>query len=120
MKLKNQKLLAAHRILERWAVSIGSGLPTEEWDDVPKSRPPPLPDDIAIVVDQIVCKSPRRWQRIIRNWYCTPKPTEIIARENSCSTDTVPRYWHAALEHANSQFVARRVILRLYGDAEVA
>jgi DNA-directed RNA polymerase specialized sigma24 family protein len=119
MKLQDPKLLATHRVLERWAVSIGSGLPSDEWDDVPKSRPPPLPDDIATEVDQLVMKSPRRWRRLIRAMYCTPKPTEVIAKEQQCSADTVHRYTHHALEYMRGRFLLRRIVFRLYGSAAV-
>lgn len=120
MKLRDPKLTATDRVLQRWAVSIGSGLPTEEWNDVLKSRPPPLPDDIAIEVDRIVCNSPDRWRRLLRSWYCTPRPTEAIAKEMRCSRSHVSNLWHYALEDMRVQFVEKRVIVRLYGDSQIA
>jgi hypothetical protein len=75
-----QELIATDRILQRWAVSIGMGLPTERWDDRRPSKPPPLDDDAAIVVDQIVLRSPPRTQRLVREWYKTPLPSIRIAQ----------------------------------------
>ena len=120
MKLKDESLLATHRVLERWAVSIGSGLPAEEWNDVPKSRPPPLPDDLAVEVDQIVCRSPRRWRKLIRSFYCTPRPTEVIAKEQQCSVSHVSAFWHDSLRYVRGEFVTKRIIVRLYGDSQIA
>jgi len=74
-----KELLPTDRILQRWDVSIGSGLPEECWDDSPQSRPPPLDDATATVVDQIVLKLPQRTNKVIVAWYRTPEPTEVIA-----------------------------------------
>lgn len=72
-------LLPTDRILQRWDVSIGTGLPSDAWDDTKKARPPPLDDDIATIVDQIILHLPRRTNQVIVAWYRTPEPTEVIA-----------------------------------------
>ena len=80
------ELLPVDRILQRWDVSIGTGLPTEAWDDNPRtSKPPPLDDDTATVVDQIILKLPKRTHQVIVAWYRTPQPTEVIARRLNMS-----------------------------------
>lgn len=53
-------LLPADRVLQRWAASVGDGLPMESWEETPKSRMPALDDPTCIVVDQIVMHSPKR------------------------------------------------------------
>lgn len=85
---------------------------------MPKSRPPPLPDDICIQVDKIICKSPQKWQRLIHSWYRTPRPTEILAMEQKCSVSTVTVRWHACLEDMRVSFCANRIIIKLYGSRE--
>lgn len=72
-------LLSTDRILQRWAVSIGSGLPSDEWDDRPVAKPPRLDDETAIIVDQCVLHSPPRTRSLVTAWYRTPKPREVIA-----------------------------------------
>jgi len=81
-----KELLPVDRILQRWDVSIGTGLPSEAWDDNPRtSKPPPLDDDTATVVDQIILKLPKRTNQVIVAWYRTPQPTEVIARKLNMS-----------------------------------
>lgn len=81
-----KELLPVDRILQRWDVSIGTGLPSEAWDDNPRtSRPSPLDDDTATVVDQIILHLPRRTNQVIVAWYRTPQPTEAIARKLNMS-----------------------------------
>jgi hypothetical protein len=84
-------LLGTHRVMERWAVSNGSGLPTELWDDRKYSRPPPLDDDTATVVDQIVLHLPTRTRRIVEVWYCKPLPTIELAAELGMSKSSLDK-----------------------------
>lgn len=74
-----RELIAPDRIMLRWAVSNGSGLPSEDWDDRPVSRIPPLDDGTAVVVDQIVLHSPPKTQKFVRLWYKSPIPVRLIA-----------------------------------------
>ena len=82
-----RELIPVDRILQRWDVSIGTGLPSEAWDDNPRcSRPTPLDDDTATVVDQIILKLPPRTNQVIVAWYRTPQPTQVIARRLNMSS----------------------------------
>lgn len=82
-------LVSTDRILQRWDVSIGSGLPSDFWDDLPVARLPPLDDVVTSVVDQIILHAPKHKRRIIVAWYRTPKPIEAIARDLRISDDDV-------------------------------
>lgn len=75
-----KELVPSDRILCRWAVSVGAGLPSEDWDDRPISRVPPLDDGTAVVVDQIVMHSPPKTRKFIKLWYKTPLPVPQIAQ----------------------------------------
>lgn len=62
------ELLPINRIMERWAVSVGSGLTADdEWE--PSSRPTPLDDASSTVVDQIVIHAPNRYRLLLLPWY---------------------------------------------------
>ncbi len=56
-------------------------LDPEVADRLPRVRVPPLSDDIAVVTDQIVLRSPEYWKRLMFSWYRSPKPKEVIAAE---------------------------------------
>lgn len=75
------EFITTDRILQRWVVSGGSGMPTPLWDDNRKSKPPPLDDDSAIIIERIVIHSPPRTYRVLDGWYRTPAPTKIIAKK---------------------------------------
>lgn len=75
------ELLKTNRIMERWAVSNGSGLPAHRWDDSRKAKPPPLDDHSAYIIDRIVRECPPRTNRIIEEWFRRPLPTSEIARQ---------------------------------------
>jgi hypothetical protein len=75
------EILVIDRILQRWAVSIGTGLPSEVWDDsIAVARPPPLDDDCAILVDRCILGLPARYNLVINLWYRKPIPTRGIAK----------------------------------------
>jgi hypothetical protein len=74
-----RELLTTDRVLQRWAVDSGTGLPSDFWDDTPKSRAVPLDGDTWLVVDREVRTSPASTKRIIVAWYCTAAPTKVIA-----------------------------------------
>lgn len=74
------ELLTTDRIMQRWAVANGTGLPSERWDDSRISRVPPLDDHTAVVVDRIFLALPRKTKKIVDLWYCKPLPTVEIAR----------------------------------------
>lgn len=74
------ELVSTDRILQRWSVAVGSGLPSDEWDDLPIARQPPLEADLAVVVDRAVLRAPRLHKRVVTYWYRTPAPVHEIAR----------------------------------------
>jgi hypothetical protein len=92
------------RICQRWAVSIGMGLPTEIWQEAIKSRPPPLDDDTAIIVDQLILKSPEKTKRLVRGWYCTNQPNSILADRLKLSERTLVTAWHLSLHFLRYRF----------------
>jgi hypothetical protein len=75
-----EELITTDRIMQRWQVAGGSGLPTPKWDDSRKSKPPPLDDDSFVVVEKIFNHSPPRTHRVLDKWYRSPAPTRVIAR----------------------------------------
>jgi len=87
-------------------VSVGSGLPTERWDDSRVARPPPLPDDVAIVVDRIVLKAPRRKCLVLKLWYRTPAPTTVIARRLNVVPRALNLEVNAAVTYSRLRFLA--------------
>lgn len=93
-----------NRILQRWAVSIGLGLPTEDWDDMPKAKPPPLDDSTAIVVDQIIVRSPPLTYRLIRDWYKRPTPTPTMARNRGIALKSLYKMHQIALNYLRHKF----------------
>lgn len=85
------RLEPTDRHMQRWAVSQGSALPLDPAlaDILPRLKVPPLPDDQAVVTDQVVLRSPEHWKRFVFKWYRSPKPKEVIARELGLRTQTV-------------------------------
>lgn len=111
-----RELLTTNRIMERWAVANGSGLPTERWDDNPRrSHVPPLDDDSALVVDRIVQHSPPRTRTLVTSWYMTPTPTVEIARKLSMSPRSLEQGLGVCLNYLQYQFEGSQhpTILRL-------
>lgn len=98
------ELIPVDRIMQRWAVANGNGLPTGEWDDNPKARPPPLDDDTCIIVDEIVLKCPPKTKRIIVSWYCRPLPTKLIARGLKMSPRNLEKAWGLSLNFLRFKF----------------
>lgn len=92
------------RILQRWAVSIGTGLPADSWDDRPISKPPPLDDDTAIVVDQIILHAPPKTARLIVAWYKTPASCQQIAYKMGMSRRGLIIGWRLSLNFLKCKF----------------
>jgi hypothetical protein len=90
------------RICQRWAVSIGSGLPG--WDEGRQSRVPPLDDPTAIVVDQLILKSPEKTKRLVRGWYCTTQPNSVLAERLNLTERTLITAWHLSLHFLRYRF----------------
>lgn len=92
-------------ILERWAISVGDGLYDAPWEEVPKSRAPPLPDQMAIVVDQLVLRSGDKTRRLVGYWYRTALAKTVIAQKLGMDRDTVYVRWNAALWYFRGRFL---------------
>lgn len=75
------ELITTDRIMQRWVVAGGADMPTPLWDDARKSKPPPLDDESAIIVERIYNHSPPKSKRVLKGWYLTPQPTRVIASE---------------------------------------
>jgi hypothetical protein len=101
-------LLPTHRILQRWAVSIGSGLPGEAWDDSRRSNVPPLDDLTAMIVDQIHCHRPAPTRNLIRQWYLGCGNAKLIALSLLVSRRTVYRRIGEALVEYRQEFYRSR------------
>ena len=93
-------------ILERWAVSVGDGLYDAPWDDVPHSRAPPLNDQTAIVVDQLVMRSGDNTKRLIGYWYRTNLAKTVIAKKIGVSREAIYQRWNAALWYFRDRFIS--------------
>lgn len=89
-----EELVAVDRLMRRWAVSIGDGLPSESWDDQPQSRPPPLDDDTAVTVDRTVNALPIESRRLVILWWKVPEsrlsPEDIARRMGWIDADREP------------------------------
>jgi hypothetical protein len=92
------ELLTTHRIMERWAVADGSGLPTERWDDTRTARPPPLDDDSAYIIDRILFETPKRSASILRDWHKKPYTTAMLAERHGMSPRSFEKAYLVALE----------------------
>lgn len=91
------EFMTTDRICQRWAVSVGTGIPTEKWQDSVRSRPPPLDDDMAIIVDQTILRLPESTKRVIVKWYRTDLPNSVIAKQLNLTPATLIVAWHISL-----------------------
>jgi hypothetical protein len=94
------------RICQRWATSVGLGLPTEKWQDEVRSLAPPLDDDTAIVVDQVILKLPVKTKAVIVKWYRTDLPGSVIAKQLNLTPATLVTAWHLSLNFLQHKFVS--------------
>ena len=99
------ELMSIDHIQKRWAVSIGAGLPREAWDDSPSSKPTPLDDVTAIIVDQINLHAPPRQRHLLHAWYKTPVPSKTIAEMLGVSRSGLYLEWNAALGYLRGAFL---------------
>jgi hypothetical protein len=110
------ELMATDRIMRRWAVSIGDGLPSDTWDDQPQSRPPPLDDDTAVIVDRTVNALPAESRRLVILWWKVPEsrlsPDDISRRMGWIDTDRVPM---DPFPHVNGLLMVLQSLLRDQG-----
>lgn len=113
-------LRTTHWILERWAVSVGDGVYGIAWEDVPQSKVPPLNDQTAIVVDQLIMRSGDKTKRLIGYWYRTPLPKTVIAQKIGVDRDTIYMRWNAALWYFRDRFISSPLSdLRLIASVDV-
>jgi hypothetical protein len=100
------------RILQRWAVSVGDGLPNA-WAANPVAQPPPLPDDLAIDVDQEVMRAPAHVRTVIRCWYRRSDPfSEIAAAFNYKRRESVYGAYRHALAYMTVVFAKKGILER--------
>lgn len=99
-------LMATDRVWQRWAVSVGSGLPVERWDETPRSRLTPLDDGTAIVVDRIYCTSPQRTQKILASWYAGTSGPGVLARKLGIRDEAgMFMEWRVVLRWSRERFI---------------
>lgn len=97
-------LVPTNRILERWAVGSGDGLPSDEWDDSRKSRLSPLDDRMHIEVDQIILRSPPIYHRLARQWYCGTGNTTAMAHSMGLTRTGLYLEWRCTLFYFKGAF----------------
>lgn len=110
------ELIPVDRIMQRYWVANGNGLPTLAWDDNPRySKPPPLDDDTATVVDRIVIHLPPKTKKIVVSWYGSPAPTHVIAENMGMSPRSLEKGWELALNFLKWKFECtnNRTLLKL-------
>jgi DNA-directed RNA polymerase specialized sigma24 family protein len=103
------RLVPTDRILRRWARSVGSGLPSEQWQESPKAQVPPLDDDTATIVDQLILKSPPKVRLLVKLWYKTDQARETIGARLGVSRSAVFLHHTAALWYLRDRFRAAGV-----------
>jgi hypothetical protein len=91
------ELVPTDRIMQGWAAGSGSGLPSEKWDDRPKSRAPPLDADTFLVVEGIYVRLPAKYKTLVHSWYRTPVPRSAIARSMGLPRTSVYLEWRSVL-----------------------
>jgi len=100
-------LVPTDRLLERWAVSQGSDEYLHGWSEVPaRSRPPPLPDDMAIIVDQTILHSTVQARNFVQRWYMRPgESITVLAKALGLHRDTVHMRWRSTLWYMRRRFI---------------
>lgn len=108
------ELIPIDRICQCWASAVNGG-GYEPWADTMSSKAPPLPEDLALEVDEIIRRSPGRTREVVSNWYRTPKPAEVIALEFGCHRTAVYAHLRAALWYLRGVFEAKGILSRFIG-----
>lgn len=99
------QLLGTHRVLQRWAATVGDGTTDLAWQELVRARMPPLDDQCAIVVDQLILRAPTDHRRLAELWYRRPdNDTADVARALCVRKADVPIYWHSALRYFRDRF----------------
>jgi hypothetical protein len=110
------ELLPVDRILQQWAMSVTGG-GYEPWAETVVAKPPPLPEDLALEVDQVICHSPRKIRILLSDWYCTPKPVDVIARRIGCTRQSLYTHFRAALWYLRGVFESKSILSRYLARA---
>ena len=105
-------LLSADRILQRWARSVGCGMPEAEWDGT-QSRPTELPSDAAVWVDQYVCSRPDRMRKFLHSWYRGQDSSAVIAKRFGVGRDAVYMLWRGYLAVSRDIFLTIPCVSKL-------
>lgn len=96
-------LMPTDRIFQRWARSVGSGVPAEQWSDM-HTQASELPPEAAIFVDQYICHSPPQIKHFLHAWYRGQDPSAEIAKRFGFSREGVYLHWRAVLWSAKAVF----------------
>jgi hypothetical protein len=102
----DEELMPADRIMQRWAVSIGNGMPSEDWELQPKSRPTALDDESSMIVDHLVQRAPIRYRMLLLPWYKGTGSSTTIQEKLGVTRHGLYLEWRCAL------FYMRQEILR--------
>jgi hypothetical protein len=104
-------LVPTNRLLERWAVAQGSDDMSIKWgEQAPRSRPPPLDDDTAIIVDRIVMHAPVQTRKFTCRWYLRPnEPVCALAVALGLHRDSVLMRWRSTLWALRRDFIVHEL-----------
>ncbi|MGH8259687.1 MAG: hypothetical protein ACREUG_08350 [Steroidobacteraceae bacterium] len=94
---------AVDRVMQRWAVGHGSGLPPEDPGAL-KCRPPRLDEDLQLLIDDVVNRAPDLIRHFIGEWYRTETPPDVMARRWGMSVASLYRRWDLILEWLDLMF----------------
>ena len=95
--IADPKIRTVDRIMQRWAVGHGSGLPPEDPGSLP-ARVPALDDVTETIIDDVVSKQlPPNARRLICAWYRTEIPCVVLARQRGITPRALYNIWEADL-----------------------
>lgn len=105
------ELQSVERILQRYASSVNGGIPDPRGmtDD---SRPPPLPNDLAMYVDRDYLRAPFRVQLVVKLLYRKHLSPEDAAKELGCSRQMVYELERRALYYFLGTFASNGILAR--------
>lgn len=106
------------RIMQRWAVGHGSGLPKtdEDWDKAAAkaldadvfspepARPPGLDDATQVVIDGILRRSPLAIREFVRQWWLSDVPCVVLAEQRAIRHEDIYDEWRAVLGYLRQEF----------------
>src|SRR5579859_1182822 len=100
----DRALYPTDRVFQRWARSVGAGLPVTEFTGE-EARPTELPNDAAIWIDQYVCHCHERMRHFLHCWYRSQDHSAKIARRFNVGREEVYTLWEACLIEATKAFM---------------